>query len=151
VFTAEEYVRTEVMPALKAMRACDLPCRAWCYPFNAYAPALSQRLDAHFDVQRARADAPGEALAAPGDRLLRGRSIDTFVAGQPGRVNDIAPALALLDAAAAQGRIAVLYGHDIAPAATRGHATAPQALLAVLQRARALGLRFLTASEVAHA
>ena len=150
VFTVDEYLRTEVLPAVRTMRGCGISCTSWCYPFNASTPELQARLAELFIIQRGRAETPEQALAAPGDRLIFGRSIDTYVAGQPDRVNDVAPILALLEQAADADRIAVLYGHDIAPAATIAHAVAPQALMAIINKARDLGMSFVTASEIAN-
>jgi peptidoglycan/xylan/chitin deacetylase (PgdA/CDA1 family) len=148
VFTEDEYMRDEVVPALRAMRGCGIDVRSWCYPFNAYTPELAKRIGKLVTVQRARADTTEQALVQRGDRFIHACSIDTHVGGLP--VRDINATMGLLDQAATTDRILVLYGHEIAfPNSATAHVTTPATLLAIFNAARERGMSFVTATDIA--
>jgi len=149
VYTEAEYVRTEVHPTLRMMRACGLNCDSWAYPFNQSTPGLLRKLSAEFKVQRIRALEPDQALAKPGDTVLRGFTMDGIVPGGTPELRPIEPVLAVLDQAVATDRIAVLYGHDIVAQARRALAIQPDRLAAIMAHARNLGMEFVTASQIA--
>lgn len=153
VFTIQDYMQYEVIPALRQMKAYGFKVDSWAYPYNAYTPNLVKEISNYFKVQRSRStDFFLEDSCEFEDRsaLLRAVSIDTHVKGNPIKsTEDMIRIIASLKAAAQENKSIALYGHAIGKHESLSHSIDPESLVGIINIAKQCGLKFATTREAA--
>lgn len=153
VFTIQDYMQYEVIPALRQMKAYGFKVDSWAYPYNAYTPNLVKEISNYFKVQRSRST--GFLWENPcefEDRfaLLKAVSLDTHSKGNPIKsTDDIIRIIASLKAAAQEDKPIALYGHAIGKHESLSHSVDPEILVEIINIAKQCGLKFATTREAA--
>nr|WP_272955085.1 polysaccharide deacetylase family protein [Kribbella shirazensis] len=144
---AADYLRTEIVSSVEALRALGASANSFAYPNSRRDDTTDAVLLKVFDRLRGGGPrttdlmAARSAVVAGNPRVFPARGFDTG-RGEVPHLNDAATLSKLLHELAEGGGTLVLYAHEIAPVAPGNHIH-PDRLAAVLTEAHNLGLHMI--------
>lgn len=145
------YVAQQVLPALANMQAAGFYPVSFAYPNGRRTPAYDDAIRPYLPYLRATTPNAGQTLSTLDELYHNSSSHYGFLSGDgidSSYQNELAEINAALQRAKDRGEILTLYAHRILPAGeTHDYGTPASKLNAVIDQAKALGLRFYTFQE----
>lgn len=148
---ASLYVAEQVLPAIANMQAAGFYPNSFAYPNGRRLPAFDEAIRPYLPYLRSTSPNGGGILSTLNEIYHSSSQHYAYLSGDgidSSYQNDLPEIEAALQRAKDRGEILTLYAHRILPAGeTHEYGTPASKLAAVIERAKALGLRFYTFQE----
>lgn len=148
---ASLYVAEQVIPAVANMQAAGFYPTSFAYPNGRRAPAYDDAIRPYLPYLRSTTPNGGQTLSTLDELYHSSSTSYGFLSGDgidSSYQNELPEIEAALTRAKNRGEILTLYAHRILPEGeTHDYGTSASKLAAVIDKARALGLRFYTFQE----
>lgn len=145
------YLAEQVFPAIANMQAAGFYPVSFSYPNGRRTPAYDAAIRPHLPYLRSTTPNAGQALSTLDELYHNSSKRYDFLSGDgidSGYQKELPEITAALQRAKDRDEILTLYAHRILPASETHHYGTPASKLnAVIDRAKALGLRFYTFEE----
>jgi peptidoglycan/xylan/chitin deacetylase (PgdA/CDA1 family) len=145
------YIAQQVLPALANMQAAGFYPVSFAYPNGRHTTAYDDALRPYLPYLRATTPNAGQTLSSLNELYHTSNSRYGFLSGDgidSSYQNELPEITAAMQRAKDRGEILTLYAHRILPAGeTHDYGTPVSKLNAVIDQAKALGLRFYTFQE----
>jgi peptidoglycan/xylan/chitin deacetylase (PgdA/CDA1 family) len=145
------YLANEVLPAIANMQAAGFYPVSFAYPNGRHTPAYDDAIRPYLPYLRATTPNAGQTLSTLNELYHNSSSRYGFLSGDgidSSYQNELPEITAAMQRAKERGEILTLYAHRILPAGeTHDYGIPASKLNAVIDQAKALGLRFYTFQE----
>lgn len=151
--TMDQYIATEITPAIAAMDARGMHPTDFAYPFGSYNDTTNTALEAYFDHLRIITPYdPNQSWVDPTFTMASYRFNNERVLGAIELDNIMNITMneyyGMMDTTKANNSVLILYGHDTIESNASDYITPPSMLKAILEYAKENHLKFYTMNQL---